>query len=181
MCAELVKRFIESLRITEDGSLVSDGKRFSFTVPAFLVSSLKLIPEERVGRAVVEPIYRKCYSDYGAELAQENKELSLKETVELLLNSFTCYGWGRGELLHCDEEKLEVSFRVYASVYGEEYANYFKGKGGAPYPVCPYGYAVEGILNVFAERKGEKKTFSSQEVKCVAKGDEYCEFIVKEL
>jgi predicted hydrocarbon binding protein len=178
---ESVKRFIESLKITERGSLFTGDKRLCLTVPTLIAYAFKFAPEQRIGKHSIESIYRMGFSDYGAEFAASNENGGLREILESLLNSFTSYGWGRMEILSCDEENLEVSFRVYSSIYGEEYANYFKSEKMRSYPACPYGYAVEGVLSVFSERKGKPGTFFSNELKCIAKGDEYCEFVVKPL
>lgn len=178
---ENIKHLIESLKITKEGSVFTDSKRLCLTVPSLITYGFKFAPEQRVGRNTIESIYRMSFSDYGAEFAAKNENKGLRETLESLLNSFTSYGWGRMEIINCNEEKLEVSFRVYSSIYGEEYSNYFKSEKVPPYPACPYGYAVEGVLDVFSKRKDKQATFFSSEVKCIAKGDEYCEFIVKPL
>jgi predicted hydrocarbon binding protein len=178
---ENVKRLIESLKITKDGSVFTEEKRLCLTVPSLITYGFKFAPEQKVGRNTIESIYRMGFSDYGEEFAASNKNSGLKETLGSLLNLFTSYGWGRMELLNCDEEKLEVSFRVYSSIYGEEYTGYFKSEKVTSYPACPYGYAVEGVLSAFSKRKDNPTTFFSNEVKCIAKGDEYCEFVVKPL
>ncbi|MEM1884939.1 MAG: V4R domain-containing protein, partial [Candidatus Jordarchaeales archaeon] len=102
--------------------------------------------------------------------------LGAREALEKYLADNTSTGFGRGELVEFNEQR--VVFRVYGSLYGEEAGNYFKMKGMETEPLCTQGFVAEGILNYFAEKEG-KPLFSSQEVKCRAVGDEYCEFVLE--
>ncbi|MEM4445986.1 MAG: V4R domain-containing protein [Candidatus Jordarchaeales archaeon] len=171
----LVREFMKRLKVTVDGSLVADSKRFVFT-PGLLVSvAIFAVPVERFGGSV-KPLFRRAFIKYGTRRAMKDEGLGARGALEKYLADNTSTGFGRGELVEFNEQR--VVFRVYGSLYGEEAGNYFKMKGMETEPLCTQGFVAEGILNYFAEKEG-KPLFSSQEVKCRAVGDEYCEFVLE--
>nr|MDO8079170.1 V4R domain-containing protein [Candidatus Freyarchaeota archaeon] len=171
---KVVKEFLSSLRITEDGSLLYGDERMVFTNSVLMSIAFVAAPYERFGDTMTA-IYRRSIEKYGRKTAEENEHLGAKNALEHLLKFFAALGWGRPEITEFSESR--VSFKVYSSLYGEEAGNYLRFKGKEPPASCPFGYAVEGVLNYFAEKE-RKPSFISQEVKCGAKGDEFCEFIV---
>ncbi|MHA1606490.1 MAG: hypothetical protein ACTSWP_02945 [Candidatus Freyarchaeota archaeon] len=172
-----VKEFFNSLEIKEDGSLIYDDERLVFTPTVLLSVALMAVPLEKFG-GVIQTVYRRGFARYGRALAESREKLGAKGVVEYFLNLLSIMGSGRAELVDFSESR--VSFRMYSSLYGEDVGNYLKAKGLEPRPVCPYGYVVEGILNYFAEKEGKPSTFTSEETKCIANGDEFCEFIIKQ-
>ena len=72
-------------------------------------------------------------------------------------------------ILECDEENLRFVIRLHRNF---ECAP-FKGKRDRP-----TSHLIRGALaGVFKEAYGRE--FKVREVKCIAKGDEYCEFVIE--
>jgi len=176
MPIEEVVKLLSKLKPASEGSLMFEEERVILTTATFLVDALKMLPEERFGK-IVETIYHKAFVKYGRWLAEEKEFLGPRGVVEDLLRLFAAYGWGKTELVSFNEETLSVSFRVYASIYGERYRKLSEYKDEAFTPQCPMGYAVEGALSFFAQKKGVPPPVS-EEVKCIARGDPYCEFVI---
>ncbi|MGQ9721817.1 MAG: V4R domain-containing protein [Candidatus Jordarchaeum sp.] len=169
-----IKEFLRSLKITENGSLLYRGERVVFTPSVLMSIAFTAAPYEKFGDTM-RAVYRSSIVKYGREIAKENEHLGIRGVFEYLLKFFSTLGWGRSEIT--EFSGLKIIFRVYSSLYGKEVGSYLKLKGLEPQPSCPFGYAAEGVLNYFAEKEG-KPLYVSQEVKCAAKGDEFCEFII---
>ncbi len=170
-----IRSFIDGIEITDDGALMFKGRRFVFAPGVlFSVSLMGALVERYSG--ILSPVGRRALVNYGKKLAKEMESLGARGVVEYYLSLEHLMGFGRNELVEFSES--QVVYRIYGSLYGEETGAYFRMKGMEPTAVCNSGYIVEGILNYFAEKEG-KSPFTSEEVKCKAKGDEYCEFVVK--
>ena len=99
------------------------------------------------------------------KLKEEKPDLTEREAVMAFVDLFNRAAWGETELVSMGEK--EVVIRITHS-YGEEY-----GKVGRD--VC---YLIQGIFaGVLAEATGRRT--KAEEVKCVGKGDPYCEIVVK--
>ncbi len=83
-------------------------------------------------------------------------------------NVFTLAGMGKMKVLNWDSKKTTMRYRSYDSVTAQQY-------GSVGRPVChiPRGWFA-GASCVFFN-----KDVDAVEEKCLAKGDEYCEFIIK--
>jgi len=173
--ASSVRKFVERLRVTVDGSLVFDARRYVFTPSLLVTVALFAVPMERFGGSV-KPFFRRALVNYGRRRAVKDEGLGARGAFEKYLAENSSTGFGRCELAEFGDSR--VVFRVYGSLYGEEVGNYFRSRGMKPEPVCTQGFVAEGILNYFAEKEG-KPAFSSQEVKCKAMGDDYCEFVLE--
>ncbi len=98
-------------------------------------------------------------------LKEENPNLTEKDAVMAFINLFNRAAWGETELLSMSGEGIIV--RISHS-YGEEY-------GEIGRDVC---YLIQGIFaGVLAEATGRKTR--AEEVRCVGKGDPYCEIVVR--
>jgi len=82
-------------------------------------------------------------------------------------------GWGLFEIVEYSEEKQTAIVRIYSS-YTEEY----EGKTGRGECIIWQG-ALAGILQYQIYGKLSPRKMTCIEVKCIVKGDEYCEFIIK--
>ncbi|MEM2959240.1 MAG: V4R domain-containing protein [Candidatus Jordarchaeaceae archaeon] len=169
-----IKEFISSLKISEDGSLLYGGERMVFTTSVLMSIAFTAAPYDKFGDTM-RTVYRRGISKYGREMAKENEHLGARGAFENMLKFFGKLGWGRPEIIEFSDVK--IVFRVYSSLYGKEVGDYLKLRGIQPMATCPFGYAAEGVLNYFAEKEG-KPPVLSEEVKCTAKGDAFCEFIV---
>jgi len=103
-------------------------------------------------------------------IVKELKERGLRgrELIESFLVMNTIIGFYRYEIMEYDEEKLKFVIRLHENFE----CRFFMGKKDKP-----MGHMTRGALTaIFNEVYG--KTFEVRETKCVAKGDEYCEFII---
>jgi predicted hydrocarbon binding protein len=171
---EEIKEFLNSLKISQDGSLLYGNERVVFTPSVLMSIAFTAAPYNKFGDTM-RTVYRRGISKYAREIAKENENLGARGVLEYLLKFFGKLGWGRPEIIEFSDSR--IIFRVYSSLYGKEVGNYLKLMGTQPMATCPYGYAAEGVLNYFAEKEG-KPLYISEEVKCAAKGDDFCEFIV---
>ena len=170
-----IEEFMDCFEVTENGSLVFNGRRYVFTTGLLVALSLFAIPKERYGNSF-RPFLRRALVSYGRKRALREEEYGVKGALERYLAENYLTGFGRTELVEFSDSRVVV--RVYGSLYGEEAGRYIRDRGMKPEPVCVMGYVVEGILNYFAEKEG-KPLFLSREVKCKAMGDEYCEFLLE--
>ncbi len=170
-----IKRFIDGIEITEDGALMFKGHRFVFVPGVLLSISLMGALIERFS-GMLNPVARRALVNYGRKLAEEMENLGARSVLDHYLSLEHLMGFGKNELVEFSDS--QVVYRIHGSLYGEETGAYFKMKGIEPTAVCASRYIVEGILNYFAEKEG-KPLFTSDEVKCKAKGDKYCEFVLK--
>lgn len=169
-----IKEFISSLKISEDGSLLCEEDRVVFTTSVLMSIAFTAAPYDKFGDTM-RIVYRRGISKYAREIAKENEHLGAREIFENMLKFFGKLGWGRSEIIEFSDTK--IVFRVYSSLYGKDVGDYLRLRGRPPMATCPYGYVAEGVLNYFAEKEG-KPPVLSEEVKCTAKGDAFCEFIV---
>jgi predicted hydrocarbon binding protein len=104
------------------------------------------------------------YDEYVKTANSEN----LDDLVEVARAVNMTLGWGIIDKIKIDVEKREAQFRVYQNFECELGEN-----SGKPYSQF-YRGAIAGLFTRFFGKEVEV-----QEIKCVAKGDPYCEFIVK--
>lgn len=99
-----------------------------------------------------------------ALLIKTESGLSNKQLVKEVLKYNTLAGWGRTLSIEgsIDEGKIKLTgVSTIALSYGH-----------SDHPVCTFvGGAIAGILQI-----ATKKEWTCRETKCMAKGDEYCEF-----
>lgn len=93
---------------------------------------------------------------------------NLEDLVDVVKAVNMTLGWGIIDKIKIDSEKRVAQFRVYQNFECELGEN-----NGKPYSQF-YRGAVAGLFTRFFGKEAEV-----QEIKCIAKGDPYCEFIVK--
>jgi len=127
---------------------------------------------ERLGETAAVFLYHLAYSG-GKTLAEYISEKLGLEGRELLIEVLKVYqasGWGRIELLEYDPYDVCVTLRLYDSVECKA----FKGSGK------PASQFIRGHLSGFLS--GLLKTeVRVMELKCIAKGDPYCEFYAEKV
>ncbi|MEM2929954.1 MAG: V4R domain-containing protein [Thermoproteota archaeon] len=106
----------------------------------------------------------KTYSDYAGIAGPEKPEAA----VELAKTFLRTMGWGVVDIVKMDLENREVQARVYESFECEI------GRGGE----TAYGHFSRGLVAGFFTQVFGREV-KAVETMCVAKGDPYCEFIVK--
>ena len=103
---------------------------------------------------------------------KERYGLSGRQLLEAFLALCTSMGWFRYEIVSLSPEGSESTVRLYDS-YECSYLTQQTGPSGRP-----RSHLVRGVLaGVFEVAFGREVVV--REVKCVAKGDPYCEFVVK--
>ena len=117
-------------------------------------------------RAGFESAYKYCRTLRKAE------EIEGNHTVKAYLDSMSLRGWGKFKIVLLNEEKGEGVFRLYQSAFSEEY-----GSVGRMVCHCWPG-AMAGALQEILDTHGLTPRVKGREVKCKARGDGYCEFIV---
>ncbi|MEM2928321.1 MAG: V4R domain-containing protein [Nitrososphaerota archaeon] len=136
---------------------------------AILLNSMK----STIGEEEAKALLYEAFIDIGRDKAKviyrkwkEKGKLFLKKLMEFY-DSRGC-GWFKLENMDIDYEKLEGYIRIKQSFIAEEYEKSEK-------PVCDplAGYFVGLFKEIF------KKEFVCKEIKCIAKGDRYCEFKIK--
>ncbi len=84
------------------------------------------------------------------------------------------YGWATGEVVERGERDGVYRMILYDSFEAE---SFLRREGVGTRPVCHF---LKGVLKGLVEAHTGMK-YTSSEVKCAAKGDEYCEFVYKPL
>lgn len=172
---EDIWRFLSRLEVKGDSSVGIGRERMLLVEGGMYSIAQMLVPVELFG-GVVYAAYMKAHVDYGRLLAKQGEKYGVEKVVDFFLSSASSMGWGKAEVTKFEER--EVVFRVYQSVHADVARSYIARRRLAKRPICTYGWIVEGILNHFAEAEG-KPPFTSREEKCVAKGDDYCEFVLQ--
>jgi predicted hydrocarbon binding protein len=117
-------------------------------------------------RAGFESAYKYCRTQRKAE------KITGIATVQNYLGSMSIRGWGKFRIVQLDERKGRGVFRLYRSAFGEEY-----GPTGRAVCHCWPG-AMAGAVQELVDARGLSLEVKGKELKCKAKGDEYCEFVV---
>ncbi|MBS7247988.1 MAG: hypothetical protein QXN15_09195 [Candidatus Jordarchaeales archaeon] len=171
---EKIWKLIDMLEVRGDGEICIGRERILLVEGGMYSLAQMLLPVELFG-GVVYGAYMRSHLDYGRFLAKQGRKYGLERVLDFFLSSASSMGWGKLELVEFEESRVVLG--TYQSIYAETAKDYIAKTGLKRRPVCTYGWVVEGILNYFAEVEG-KPPFVSKEEKCVAKGDNYCEFVL---
>ena len=104
-----------------------------------------------------------------AKKLRESYGLKGCNLIETFLALHVAAGWFGYEVVECNEEELRFVIRLH----GNFECAPFKGKRDRPMSHLIRG----GLAGVFKEAYGRE--FRVREVRCIAKGDEYCEFVIE--
>jgi len=122
---------------------------------------------EKFGDIVSVYLYHLAYYAGKAIAKSLVKELGLtgENLLKEVIKIYMAYGWGRMELIKFSEDLSVLKIRLYDSIE----CNIFKGSGKASSHFIRGHLAglINGLFN---------KDIKLVEVKCIAKGDKYCEF-----
>lgn len=117
-------------------------------------------------RAGFESAYKFC------QALRKTERISGRDIVQRVLDGISVRGFGKFKIVKLDEEKGVGVFRLYQSGFSEEY-------GTIGRTVChtwPGGMA--GVVQEMVDARGFNFQIKGREVKCKARGDGYCEFVV---
>jgi len=99
---------------------------------------------------------------------RETYGLRGRDLIEAFLALRTAAGWFDYEIVEYDEEALKFVIRLHGNFECTPFVNKRDR---------PMGHLMRGLLaGAFGESYGRE--FSIREVKCIAKGDDYCEFVI---
>ena len=187
LAGELSKR-IGSLRYVQGVSWippVSDGVAVdTFSFPLTFRGRRAVIFRDIVYGSIIKEGWRRFGTAYaillyviGYEAGRRAYEEHVKlvpepQTRRLFEALFQCLGYGRIALAHLDDSGREAVVRVYDSFECE----LFRGVGEIR------GNFVRGLIAGWLAghwQLGEGEEAFAREVKCIAKGDPYCEYVVR--
>lgn len=118
-------------------------------------------------RAGFESAYKFC------QMVRKVEKITGKDIVERYLGSMSLRGWGRFEIVQLDVERGVGFFRLYGSAFCEEY-------GPMRRTVCHcWPGAMAGAIKEIIDARALNFQIKGREVKCKARGERYCEFVVK--
>ena len=102
------------------------------------------------------------------DLLKKRYKMSKIEMIRWATNSITLSGWGIVKIISYDFSKFTTRIRVKNSVFAEMY-----GKSKTSTDMILQGYFAGGASSVF------EKNVDCKEIKCISKGDPFCEFFIK--
>ncbi len=126
-----------------------------------------------LGRGAESVLYHAGYEagKRGFKLMKEWWDFKTKdEIIDAYKQQFPHFGWLNLEKLEIDDRKKEVIAVVKNSFEGRKY------NGGSDKPVCHF---IRGYLAGMCEAAFGTEALRCDEVKCEARGDDACEFIMK--
>ena len=95
--------------------------------------------------------------------------INVNEAVNFLAIRTALHGWAIVEIVELDDEKRNVTLRLFDNWE----CSMFKGSSE------PRSHYIRGVLDGFFSSLF-KVEMEAKETKCIAKGDPYCEFEIKE-
>jgi predicted hydrocarbon binding protein len=165
----------DELTMNSDFGLVLGSVNMILMPRWFFVAIMEQV-ESRVGEDVAREIFYKASFEGGAKWAKvqiTEAGLNGRSVIEQYNKSGSLRGWGNIETLSLDENRGKGTFRVYHSAVAEE-------RGLTGKMVCyhlPGGLA--GAFQTILNLSGKDIVVASREVKCISKGDRYCEISIE--
>lgn len=143
---------------------------------------IKVFPkaEHMVEKSLIDAAQWCCNATFGGFMdSQQWKDLiepmieNEKDRMDALMAVTNCLGWGRLDSYELDEQNKKMKMIVRNSYYLNSFQDHKSDK-----PRC---YMWNGVAAGYMDLLFGKKvhSFEAKEVKCVCKGDEYCEFHVQ--
>jgi uncharacterized protein len=131
-------------------------------------SMSKIVGEAAAGGVITYRAYMELGSQY-VEFCRKKGVSDPATLVNMALALFTQMGWFKIERMDWDETKKEKTIVVANSAEADAF-----GKSGKA--VC---HCTNGLLAGFISTAYQVKV-QAKEVKCRSKGDEYCEFVIRD-
>ena len=151
---------------SKKGGLFYKEVRYLLVRPETL-AALQKADEKEMGEKVSNILYQSGFQG-GTLSSKRYREVfgfSDEEIIRFMVEMGPQIGWGRFELERFDGNKKVLIVRVYHSPFAEGY-------GRSSKPVC---HMIRGVLAGMASFVFRKE-IKSEEVSCIARGDEYCRF-----
>ena len=150
------------------GVLKYKDVRYLLIRPETIVGFQKTI-EKHSRKEAQEALFQGGYQGghLSAKKYKEMQNLSDSETISFMMTMGAEIGWGNFQLIEYDFEIRKLQIRVKNSAFAEAYGDATEG-------VC---HLINGVLSGLASVIFSINCTAS-ETKCLAKGDECCEFNV---
>lgn len=164
---DLFKKLLFSRQISfEQGEITLLHKNI-FMVPADTLINLQK-KLEKIKMEHLLYLASKSSGEMFMKSVQKKFSMNLRDTVKWSFNIVNLAGYGDGELVVFKPEKCYTVIRLFKSNYAKNY-----GKSD---------YAIDVIYRGFIAGMGViayKENAETVEVKCISKGDKFCEFICR--
>jgi predicted hydrocarbon binding protein len=166
----------DKLGLNADHRLMLEGVPMILTPRWFFVGIMGRVMEE-AGPEMGARIYYKSGYDGAYKWCknQIQKGLSGRAVMEQYLNSMSHRGWGRFEIRDFDEAEGKGNFRLYSSAVALEL-----GQTGKETCLWVAGALAGGFEAVLEQSRAALKV-RGREIRCLSKGDPYCEFVLEPL
>jgi len=163
--------FKQQLKMVKQGYVDLMGNRIVFLGGDYLSCMLKNLFKVYGYENVYSLIYsleKERGSSFLYPLVKEFKLSDLKEVITYCFKIFVLRGLGNFEIVEFNPDEGFFRFRVLDNPICSQLKDLGK----------PAGVTIAGTIAGIVE-KYTGKEYDAQEVKCLAKGDEYCEYIVR--
>jgi len=170
------------IEVDGDGRILYGGVRYIFMDQELFMLSFEGIMDV-LGASMKSLMYPSLeFTGY----AVANQLMAQGVPPEKVLEAYAEYsstrGWGASEVVKKDFEKPVVVVRMYNQFIADWLRRNVKDLNSRfPFYECGWGANWVGAVKAVMEKLGRKPPkLTFKEPKCVARGDEYCEFVVGE-
>lgn len=162
-------KFSKLLKI-EDGELDLMGVDINIIPTAILCDFQKGLIKSLGFEKAYNVIYERAKSgslQYNKTFIKKHQFKDKHKTVNWQIKIVTFSGWGKLEAVKIDFEKENYRVKFNKSPFPKNY-----GKSGCPVDIIPTGFVAGGLSALC------KKDLDALEIKCMARGDPFCEIEV---
>jgi predicted hydrocarbon binding protein len=152
--------------VMKNGEIKSFGQNIVFFPLSNLFYILKLVDKLKKQDELYE-MSKQLGKEWITHLLKIYKMDTIEEQAKWGENAFTLAGFGKMQVVNWNVKKKEMRYRVYNSVVARKYGNV-----GRTVDHIPRGWFA-GAASVFFNTDVD-----CVEVKCLSKGDKFCEFLV---
>ncbi|MBI4360506.1 hypothetical protein HY572_01895 [Candidatus Micrarchaeota archaeon] len=145
------------------------GQRVLLGPVEILVPATQLAIDQPLEGAKIYEKVRTTFNEGWSEAVRKMYGIKSQDYFKFLIDMSNLGGWGDGKLIEFEPATLEGKFINYNTAMAE----YFKGKTSRPVDHIWRGLAAGGLTKAF---KTEIDWF---ETKCIACGEDRCEYIFK--
>ena len=164
----------DRLELTDDRRLMLDSVHMVL-MPRWFFGAIMRCVKETTGEAVARKIYYDAAYEgaYRWGQAMAEKGLTGHEIMDQYLGSLSIRGWGGFEIVRMSVEKGRGVFRLKNSATALEL-----GRTGSDTCYQMPG-AMAGAFQLILDNAGSNLKVKGREVKCLAKDDPHCEYVVE--
>lgn len=167
---EILKKLLFSRQISFDEGKIKLLDQPVVITPVIIYSKMLQIMRKKYGKEG-DKIFYNASKETGIKymtILKEKYRMSKNEMSKWAANSITLSGWGKVKVMKYDFSKCVSHIIVEDSVFANSY-----GKSKISTDVILQGFFAGGATSIFG------KNVECKEIKCVSKGDPFCEFIIE--